>query len=113
LTKVAAGLARDNKKGAYVDYPQVVGYLGAVAADPPPDRVLQIAADATILDVVPGAKQVGFEGQELEDYFAGLAAGATAPAALADALATGQQDALQVARTLDQAGMLASHAATA
>jgi hypothetical protein len=113
LTKVAAGLARDNKKGAYVDYPQVVGYLGAVAADPPPDRVLQIAADATILDVVPGVRHVGFEGQELEDYFAGLAAGATAPAALADALATGQQDALQVARTLDQAGMLASHAATA
>lgn len=113
LTRVAAGLARDNKKGAYIGYPEVVGYLGATAPDPPPDRVLQIAADATILDVVPGARQVGFEGQELEDYFAGLAAGVTVPAALAHALATGGQDALQVARTLDQAGMLASHATPA
>jgi hypothetical protein len=111
LAELAAGLARDNKKGSYVDYPAVVGYLGAAPAAPHPDRVLQIAADATILDVVPGARQVGFEGQELEDYFAGLAAGATVPAALAQALATGQQDALQVARTLDQAGLLATHAA--
>ncbi len=112
LTQVAAGLARDNKKGSYIDYPQVMGYLDPAAPASDTDRVLQIAADATILDVVPGQRQVGFEGQELEDYFAGLAAGVTAPAALAQALATGQQDALQVARTLDQAGLLTTHAPT-
>src|SRR5213076_764417 len=89
LTALAGGLARDKKRGAYAAYAEAVDYLGGSAAPPDASRLLQIAADATILDVVPGAKQVGFEAQQLEDYFAGLAAAArTAPADTLPAAAT-------------------------
>ena len=111
LTRVAAGLARDNLQGSYVDYPQALQYLGPAAATAETERLFYIAADATILDVVPGPKQVGFEGQTLEDYFAGLASGggAATPGALVATLDSGQKDAaLQVARALDESGMLAN-----
>jgi hypothetical protein len=118
LSRLAVGLQRDNKRGSYVPYAQAVGYImPAPAVDA--DHLVNIAADATILDIVVGSKQLGFEGQELEDYFAALAANdgqggaAPTPTALNATLSSGQPDAaLQVARALDQAGMLSANATT-
>ena len=119
LTQVAVGLAHDSLRGNYVAYPQAVGYLGSSPA-PDTDKLLKYAADSTILDIVPGVqKQVGFDGQLMEDYFAALggagpeagAVSAATPAALNAALDSGQPlAALDVARALDNAGMLMPNA---
>jgi hypothetical protein len=119
LARFAAGLARDNKRGSYVEYAQALRYLGPDGPSPDADRIIRLAGDATILDVDdedPAAErpptQVGFERQQVEDYFAELAA-LPDPAALTAALSSGDPvTVLAATQQMEQQGMLAGNAST-
>jgi hypothetical protein len=106
LRRFAAGLRQDQRSGGYVEYTQAMAYF---SADDPPaerERVLATALDATILDMILGVKQVGFEAQQLEDYFA-TADGADPYAAVTAQLSSAQPDAaLRATEAADQAGLL-------
>jgi hypothetical protein len=105
LARFAAGLARDHQPGAYVDRAIVARYAGLDPAAPEFARLLDIAADTTILDVAPGGGPVGFDSQHVEDYFA---LQGSDPATLAAGVASAHPAAvLQSVRLLDQAGVLA------
>jgi hypothetical protein len=99
-------LRQDQRSGGYVEYTQAMAYF---SADDPPaerERVLATALDATILDMILGVKQVGFEAQQLEDYFA-TADGADPYAAVTAQLSSAQPDAaLRATEAADQAGLL-------
>ena len=111
LKHFAAGLRTAKKSGSYVEYAELRSYLAADEPETDLDRILATAIDATILDMILGVKQVGFEAQQLEDYFA--ASALADPVAAVDAhLNSGQPTGtLQAVELADQAGYL-NHAAT-
>jgi hypothetical protein len=104
LTKLAVALHQHGKAGAYVDRNEALAYLGADGATPDADRLFQMANDAIILNLVnddqqtrAGWQQVGFERQQLEDYFRSLGS-------------DGSSDAIQAALLMDQKGLLNANA---
>jgi hypothetical protein len=70
LGQVAGELHKHNKRGGYIDYSEAQAYVKPGDAGPSLRDVMQVAADATILDITPDWQQLGFERQQLEDYFA-------------------------------------------
>jgi hypothetical protein len=115
LARLAAALAGQGKKGAYIAYDEALADLGPDGATPDTPRVLDMACDATILDITSEAngKQVGFEAQLVEDYFATLNTTYT-PAGISAALNSGDPATiLKAAALMDQNGVLTAHAAPA
>lgn len=84
LGQVAGELHKSNKRGSYIDYSEAQAYIEPGDAGLNLWDVMQTAADATILDITPDRQQLGFERQQLEDYFARLAT-SQAPVAYPDA----------------------------
>jgi len=94
LGQVAGELHKSNKRGGYIEYSEAQAYIKPGDTGLNLRDVMQTAADATILDITPDWHQLGFERQQLEDYFARWVL-SQAPAAYADAPAPVSTSTLQ------------------
>jgi len=114
LERVAVGLVHDHKKGCYIDWPTLLGYVGPDAGAPDLlRRLLRMADEATILSCVAGPGLYGFEDELIENYFALCGAETTGEDLFTPGLAsTDHVDILETVRLMDQGGKLVGYAAS-